>query len=58
MRTDAGNRGRFAAAVCSLFAAVGFALYLLFMPETLGYQPRSTDAPPRNPAAPLAAPAE
>ena len=25
MRTDAGNRGRFAAAVCSLFAAVGFA---------------------------------
>jgi hypothetical protein len=44
--------------VLAAIAAVGFALYLLFMPETLGYQPRSTDAPPRNPAAPLAAPAE
>lgn len=38
-------------------AGIGFALYLLFMPETLGYEPRSNDtAPPAS--NPLAAPAE
>ncbi|WP_232628605.1 MFS transporter [Methylobacterium sp. Leaf118] len=36
-------------------AAAGFVLYLLFMPETYGYEPRRADTPPN---APLAVPAE
>ncbi|MEH3119511.1 MAG: MFS transporter [Methylorubrum populi] len=44
--------------VLAAIAGAGFALYLLFMPETLGYEPRPTDAPPKTPTAPLAVPAE
>ena len=44
--------------VLAAVAGVGFALYLLFMPETLGYEPRPTDAQPPTPASPLAVPAE
>lgn len=39
-------------------AAAGFAVYLLFMPETHGYEPRRTDTPPTAPSDPLAVPAE
>ena len=44
--------------VLAAVAGAGFALYLLFMPETLGYEPRPTDAQPPTPASPLAVPAE
>ncbi|KQQ31373.1 MFS transporter [Methylobacterium sp. Leaf123] len=44
--------------VLAAIAAAGFALYLLFMPETFGYEPRPTDAPPQAPSTPRAVPAE
>ncbi|MGX5776898.1 MFS transporter [Methylorubrum zatmanii] len=44
--------------VLAAAAAAGFVLYLVLMPETLGYEPRSTETPPASPSTPLTVPAE
>ncbi len=38
--------------VLAAIAAAGFVLYLVLMPETLGYEPRSTETPPASPSNP------
>lgn len=44
--------------VLAAIAAAGFAVYLLFMPETYGYEPRQTEVPPGASGLPMTVPAE